>query len=304
MLVVTRVLVGDCWLAVQLAAPAVAAAAARSPPSPPVDLDRSEPTLFVVPYAHLDTEWRWDYPTTIREYLPKTIRDNFALLREVPALHLQLQRREPLPDDQGVLPGRLREGEAVHRRRPLVPVRIVDGGERRQLAVGRVDHPPGALRHAVLQARVRQDERRVHAARLLRLPRLAAEHPRATPASRTSRRRSSRRAGSRRRRSAAPTRPRRRQTASRSTSASGKAPTATASSPRSTRAATASRSPTTSARRRRPRRRRPPASAGAPARRLARAHRAERPGDGRLHRLHVLRHRRHRRLADRGVGAG
>ena len=36
------------------------------PPSPPIDLAK-EPTLFVVPYAHLDTEWRWDYPTTIRE---------------------------------------------------------------------------------------------------------------------------------------------------------------------------------------------------------------------------------------------
>ena len=47
------------------------------------DLTR-EPTLFVVGYAHLDTEWRWDYPTTIREYLTKTIRDNFALLDRYP----------------------------------------------------------------------------------------------------------------------------------------------------------------------------------------------------------------------------
>ena len=37
------------------------------------DLTR-EPTLFVVGYAHLDTEWRWDFETTIRENLPKTIR--------------------------------------------------------------------------------------------------------------------------------------------------------------------------------------------------------------------------------------
>ncbi len=47
------------------------------------DLTR-EPTLFVVGYAHLDTEWRWDYPTTIREYLPKTMRDNFALFEKYP----------------------------------------------------------------------------------------------------------------------------------------------------------------------------------------------------------------------------
>ena len=38
----------------------------------------------MVPYAHLDTEWRWDYPTTIREYLPKTMRDNFVLLEKYP----------------------------------------------------------------------------------------------------------------------------------------------------------------------------------------------------------------------------
>jgi alpha-mannosidase len=49
----------------------------------PVDITK-QPTLFVVPYAHLDTEWRWDYPTTIREYLSKTIRDNFVLLEKYP----------------------------------------------------------------------------------------------------------------------------------------------------------------------------------------------------------------------------
>jgi alpha-mannosidase len=51
--------------------------------SPP-DLTK-EPTLYVVPYAHLDTQWRWDYPTTIREYLPATLRDNFALFEKYPS---------------------------------------------------------------------------------------------------------------------------------------------------------------------------------------------------------------------------
>src|SRR5262249_15524494 len=37
-----------------------------------------EPTLYVVGYAHLDTEWRWEYPQVIQEYLPKTMRNNFA----------------------------------------------------------------------------------------------------------------------------------------------------------------------------------------------------------------------------------
>src|SRR5688572_32408289 len=40
----------------------------------------TEPTLYVVGYAHLDTEWRWEYPQTINEYLPKTMRNNFAFL--------------------------------------------------------------------------------------------------------------------------------------------------------------------------------------------------------------------------------
>ncbi len=41
-------------------------------------------TLYVVPYAHLDTQWRWDYPTTIRDYLTKTMRINFDLLEKYP----------------------------------------------------------------------------------------------------------------------------------------------------------------------------------------------------------------------------
>ncbi len=53
----------------------------KSAPSP--DLSK-QPTLYVVGYAHLDTEWRWDYPQTISEYLPKTMRNNFRLFREYP----------------------------------------------------------------------------------------------------------------------------------------------------------------------------------------------------------------------------
>jgi alpha-mannosidase len=43
-----------------------------------------EPTLYVVGYAHLDTEWRWEYPQTIREYLAKTMNSNFALFEKYP----------------------------------------------------------------------------------------------------------------------------------------------------------------------------------------------------------------------------
>jgi alpha-mannosidase len=43
-----------------------------------------DPTLYVVGYAHLDTEWRWEYPQVIDEYLRKTMRDNFNLFEKYP----------------------------------------------------------------------------------------------------------------------------------------------------------------------------------------------------------------------------
>jgi alpha-mannosidase len=43
-----------------------------------------EPTLYVVPYAHLDTQWRWEFPQTISEYLLKTMRVNFDFIEKYP----------------------------------------------------------------------------------------------------------------------------------------------------------------------------------------------------------------------------
>ena len=43
-----------------------------------------EPTLYVVGYAHLDTEWRWEYPQVINEYIRKTMEDNFSLFDKYP----------------------------------------------------------------------------------------------------------------------------------------------------------------------------------------------------------------------------
>jgi alpha-mannosidase len=43
-----------------------------------------EPTLYVVPYAHLDTQWRWEFPQTISEYLLKTMRVNFDYMDKYP----------------------------------------------------------------------------------------------------------------------------------------------------------------------------------------------------------------------------
>lgn len=44
----------------------------------------TQPTLYVVGYAHLDTEWRWEYPQVIDEYIKKTMEDNFALFQKYP----------------------------------------------------------------------------------------------------------------------------------------------------------------------------------------------------------------------------
>ena len=58
---------------------AIGAVCAQSHP----DLTR-QPTLYVVGYAHLDTEWRWEYPQVISEYIRKTMGDNFKLFEKYP----------------------------------------------------------------------------------------------------------------------------------------------------------------------------------------------------------------------------
>ena len=50
---------------------------------PPADLSHT-PTLYVVGYAHLDTQWRWEYPKTISEYLSNTLHKNFDLFEKYP----------------------------------------------------------------------------------------------------------------------------------------------------------------------------------------------------------------------------
>jgi alpha-mannosidase len=45
------------------------------------DLNR-EPVLYTVGYAHLDTQWRWDYPETINKYIKATLDDNFRFFEK------------------------------------------------------------------------------------------------------------------------------------------------------------------------------------------------------------------------------
>src|SRR5229473_3172633 len=56
----------------------------RPPAKSPAPNLAKEPTLYVVGYAHLDTQWRWEYPQVIQEYLPKTMHDNFPLFEKYP----------------------------------------------------------------------------------------------------------------------------------------------------------------------------------------------------------------------------
>ena len=42
------------------------------------------PTLYVLTYSHLDTEWCWTFRNSILEYIPNTMRENFALFEKYP----------------------------------------------------------------------------------------------------------------------------------------------------------------------------------------------------------------------------
>jgi len=76
-----------------------------------------QPTLYVVGYAHLDTQWRWEYPQTIKEFLPRTMHDNFALFEKYPhyifnfsGANRYRMMREYYPADYAVLQEWVRKG--------------------------------------------------------------------------------------------------------------------------------------------------------------------------------------------------
>jgi hypothetical protein len=53
-------------------------------PIDPLSIDITRPTLFAVPYTHLDDMWRWSYPQVIRDFLKNTLDDNFKAFKEYP----------------------------------------------------------------------------------------------------------------------------------------------------------------------------------------------------------------------------
>lgn len=69
------------WLVAMLALAATAHAPAGEPPM--FDLSKDK-VLYCVGYAHLDTQWRWDFCTTIDKYIRDTLEQNFALFDKHP----------------------------------------------------------------------------------------------------------------------------------------------------------------------------------------------------------------------------
>ena len=40
---------------------------------------QEKPVVYMVPNAHMDTQWRWDFQRTIGEFIPNTLLQNFSL---------------------------------------------------------------------------------------------------------------------------------------------------------------------------------------------------------------------------------
>jgi len=73
--------------------------------------------LDVVATSHLDTQWRWTIRQTIDEYIPNTLRDNFALFEKYPGYEFSFEgafrymlAREYYPAEYARLKGYVRDG--------------------------------------------------------------------------------------------------------------------------------------------------------------------------------------------------
>src|ERR1035437_955864 len=44
----------------------------------------NERVLYTIGYTHLDSEYEWDYKTTVAEYLKNTMEENFRLFEKYP----------------------------------------------------------------------------------------------------------------------------------------------------------------------------------------------------------------------------
>jgi alpha-mannosidase len=72
-----------CYMTLVSLACLILLCGARAQTAEKPDLSK-QPILYVVGYAHLDTEWRWEYPQVINEYIRKTMEANFNLFEKYP----------------------------------------------------------------------------------------------------------------------------------------------------------------------------------------------------------------------------
>ncbi len=67
----------------------LAACAATAGDAPP--LPATPPDVYVVATSHLDTQWRWTVQDTIDDFLPDTMRGNFALIDKYPGYNFSFE---------------------------------------------------------------------------------------------------------------------------------------------------------------------------------------------------------------------
>ncbi len=101
------------FLALAAGAIALAGGAARGQEAAPAPAR----LVDVVATAHLDTQWRWTVKRTIDEYLPATLRENFALFEKYPGYRFSFEgafryglMREYYPREYERMRGYAREG--------------------------------------------------------------------------------------------------------------------------------------------------------------------------------------------------
>ncbi|MBE0652940.1 MAG: alpha-mannosidase, partial [Bacteroidales bacterium] len=74
----------NCLMTVSASGQSGSPAKTTLEPVDPTSIDISRPTLFAVPYTHLDDIWRWSYPQVIRDFLKNTLDDNFKAFEDYP----------------------------------------------------------------------------------------------------------------------------------------------------------------------------------------------------------------------------
>jgi alpha-mannosidase len=77
---VPTLLIGGAVLAASVAA------GAEGPPLP-----ATPPDVYVVATSHLDTQWRWTIQDTINDFLPDTLRGNFAMFEKYPGYNFSFE---------------------------------------------------------------------------------------------------------------------------------------------------------------------------------------------------------------------